>query len=155
MVDVGPGAGDPPVVQQPHTFVGELVQALGESLLADGAALPGPGARRLVGQRQDQSADTGVRGADGGFPLRLPPPMFTPGRGAGDAIDKGTLRGPGPEVPGGQRQRRARTLKLGPERPAYRVRGRLGLQCWRKVCTSRAATDPRGLPGTRLSLWRG
>ena len=94
MVDVGPGAGDPPIVQQPHTFAGELVQALGESLLADGAALPGPGALRLVGQRQDQPADTGVRGADGGFPLRLPPPVFTPGRGAGDAIDKGTPRGP-------------------------------------------------------------
>jgi len=59
----------------------------------------------------------------------------------------------GPAVPGGQRQRRARTLKPGPERlgPSG-VRGCLGLQGRRKAGTSPSGRSGRRPPGR---LWPG
>jgi hypothetical protein len=69
VIDVRAGAGDAAVVKYAEGVGGELVELLAESLLADGASVPGLRRRRFLGDSEDQATELGVLFADAGFAL--------------------------------------------------------------------------------------
>ena len=57
VVDVGAGARDPPIVEDPEVVGGQLVESLTQSFFPDGSDVPGLGRLRVLGEGVDESPD--------------------------------------------------------------------------------------------------
>jgi hypothetical protein len=80
-------------VQQPDAGGRERIEALSKFLLPDRAAGPYLRALRVVGQRQEQSAESGMSGTDLLLAVLRPSLVFPPGRGSSDSdFDLGWVR---------------------------------------------------------------
>ena len=119
VVDVRPGPGDAAVVQQADPLLRQAGQPHPEHLFAAGAASPGGRALRLVGEREDQSAEPGVRLPDASLSLRRPAFVLRRAEDPAVPVSTGSGRGPlaasatgvsGGTAPCGSRHVRHRTV---------------------------------------------
>src|SRR6476620_5678884 len=85
VVDVGPRPRNAPVVQHGEVVTHEGVETAAHELLALRAGVPGPGALRLLGDGEEESADARVALANAALPGVAPSFELAPRRPAGRA----------------------------------------------------------------------